>query len=65
MMLRSDHFLNMRKHGTVKVLLYYNLEKYDEVIKSCEKTLEIDPDYFYAWYGKGLALHSLNNYQEL
>ena len=28
------------------------------------KTLEIDPDYFYAWYGKGLALHSLNNYQE-
>jgi tetratricopeptide (TPR) repeat protein len=42
----------------------YSLEKYDETIKCCEKAIEIDPDYFYAWYGKGLALHSLNKYDE-
>jgi tetratricopeptide (TPR) repeat protein len=42
----------------------YSLGKYEETIKCCEKALEIDPDYFYAWFGKGLAFHSLNKYDE-
>ncbi len=41
-----------------------NLGRYDEAIRYYDKALEIDPEYVYAWNGKGCALDYLRRYDE-
>ena len=42
----------------------FQLEKYDEAIKCYDKAMEIQPNYSYAWSGKGNVYSNLKKYDE-
>lgn len=42
----------------------YNQGKYDEALEKFDKALEINPNFAYAWEGKGLVLHNKGKYDE-
>ena len=44
---------------------FYNLARYEEVIKHFDKAIEQKPDYADAWNNKGNALNDLTRYEEL
>lgn len=41
-----------------------NSKRYEEALQVCEKTLELDPKNYGAWYLKGIALDELGRYEE-
>lgn len=43
---------------------FLNAYRYDEAIKMYEKAIEIDPNYAWAYYNKGLALEEQKKYNE-
>jgi superkiller protein 3 len=38
--------------------------RYDEALNSCNKALEIDPNFGAAWYNKSIVLRALNQNAE-
>ena len=40
----------------------YQAKNYDKALMACERALQLDPNYFLAYYGEGLALHDLGHY---
>ena len=40
------------------------LKKFDEMLSTCDRVLEIEPSYAVAWYNKGVALYNLKRYDE-
>jgi tetratricopeptide (TPR) repeat protein len=42
----------------------YAQTKYDEAIACYDRILEVDPNYYFAWGNKGLALDNLAKYDE-
>ena len=46
--------------------MYYNdnYGRYDEAMKSCNKALELNPEYGLAWYLKGIIFLNLNEKNE-
>ncbi len=46
--------------------MYYNDNwgQYDEALVSCEKALELDPEYGMAWFLKGIILMNMNRHCE-
>ncbi|NES21726.1 MAG: tetratricopeptide repeat protein [Symploca sp. SIO3E6] len=55
---------NNYKAWNSKSSLLYNLERYEEMIESCDRFLKIKPDYVDSWNIRGLALHNLRRYEE-
>ncbi len=47
-----------------QALLYRFAEEYAKAIASCDKALEIKPDYHQAWYNRGIALGILGRLEE-
>ena len=41
-----------------------HLGKHEEAIKCYDKVIEIDPEYPFAWYNKGVALRQLEKPEE-
>ncbi|WP_293133786.1 tetratricopeptide repeat protein [Okeania sp. SIO3I5] len=41
-----------------------NLEQYEQAIAAFDKALEINPDYYQAWYFRGVALIKLRRFKE-
>ena len=50
-------------HNKLATVLYIT-EDYEEAIKECEVTLEMNPNHFGAWHGKGLCLYKVARYSE-
>jgi len=48
----------------VRSLIYFDLERFEEVIESCEQILKKDPFCIAAWRQKGEAHHQLNQVNE-
>ncbi len=42
----------------------YNLKRYDEALAAYEQAIRLDPNYAFAYYGKGLALDKLGQSKE-
>ena len=42
----------------------HRLESLEEAIVSFDKAIEIKPDYYQAWEGRGYAMYSSERYQE-
>jgi tetratricopeptide (TPR) repeat protein len=40
------------------------LERYEEALESCERAIELQPDYASAWNNKGIVLNELGRYEE-
>jgi len=45
---------------------YYNnaFNQYDTALQSYNRSLELDPEYGYAWFSKGVTLQNMRNYDE-
>ncbi len=43
---------------------WYELRRYEEAIASCDKALQIKPDYYDAWNNRGNALFNLGSFEE-
>ena len=56
--------LHMRKPITTKAMLLYELGRYEEVIKTYNQFIWLNPNYAIAYYNLGLALGKLGRYVE-
>ena len=45
-------------------MCYEDMKEFDEALKSYNKAVEIDPQYYHAWASKGLLLHSMGKVEE-
>lgn len=45
---------------------YYNdaFNQYEKALKSYDRALELDPDYGYGWYSKGVTLYNMRRFNE-
>jgi tetratricopeptide (TPR) repeat protein len=60
----------VHKQMNEKLAMYLDLKKlkklgrYEEALQAIDKALELNPDYFDAWYNKCVALRKLGRYKE-
>ena len=50
-------------HNKLATVLFL-MEDYEGAIKECKFTLEMNPNHFGAWHGKGLCLYKIARYSE-
>jgi Flp pilus assembly protein TadD len=51
-------------HGIPRLEPLIILERYEEAIEALDKALELDPQFAYAWYNKGVVLEKLGKSDE-